>query len=986
VSGFAFLAAGSGTLASPTAGESTDAEIPTLSDFMKRSRSVFEAETRPMHSNFEDVGMVGVIKRLLVLLRARAQEQSLDIPKWVWSLDFLQASSQCAHAGAGTVHLIAAMTRVACETRKEDYAPIEDAILGSGSTSMQIAAMTRMCFGDMLEALAASAVSDMVSPNCVAESAVCKKKIAMLYYDSYCISIWTSAHAEFLATINELLSGREATETLVRDIMVPPPDLYTVLNLSNLTHIVAMNDRLYSPRCCSKSSQSIISIMNRVTNAGSRGWETTLLAAMKDSEGAVRMCMQCMAVALSGMNPVIHPSVRRRWKERFVCIRTLRNQTHQDFREAVTGVPYAVKESIRLHLAASLVIDCATLDAMRYTRQPIGQLSIPPIAPAHKSFCAVMHQMANAGAYMINSHSSAAEAMRQHVVTEPRSRKKTEARTNRSSKHEVDHLSYCTSWLGGRSGPSALSSRASVQITSGLMSASYRSIYIPLWIHGNHHGYRVARLDSAQHIAINNLSPAHKMCNMLSSEDFQIAERAATKSHDASLLTVAQACKLLGIETSVEEVPGVPCSTSSRAVQDAEVAVMKLKAHDAALLIAFSRIAILRSTLLSYDLGENTKRAQAKAVCKRLLLDLAPGEDPCVAAQTRLPEHATILHCCSECRRVVNSVQESCGKDQPFNELGLSASMLTTGDCTSAAHMRCARRSSAALRTAVALEAVAEKTSIEQRDVCTDALVPVDLKPATIVSTMCNVSKRKSGEGLSSSSLSSSQRESSSEVAKFRRDLKSCFEQKERATSCGDLPLVRVPILGRAIRVFGNWHAICAMCGTMSRILPNSRFRSDVCCLKCDFKMLAGQKEALEMQNALPRANAPSCRFCGKVEPKNGTGIKWKCLDAPADQGGKNALIPPPLRTCHYCPAHYRSWLVAAHKTMDTSTIFSHLVSRARPIFGANVDSGSKSAPCSELNDLNKVKDSKKQSASSKRKSALTRVIAKNNRKRRLKT
>ena len=126
-----------------------------------------------------------------------------------------------------------------------------------------------------------------------------------------------------------------------------------------------------------------------------------------------------------------------------------------------------------------------------------------------------------------------------------------------------------------------------------------------------------------------------------------------------------------------------------------------------------ARIAALRATVLSYDLGEQTRRKQAHAICQRLLLPLAPGEDPCVAVQTRLPKHATVLYCCSECRRVVNSVQDNTGKDHAFNELGLSASMLTIDRGACCGHMRCAKRSSAALRTAVALEASAEHLRLE---------------------------------------------------------------------------------------------------------------------------------------------------------------------------------------------------------------------------------------------------------------------------------
>tara|TARA_B110000211_G_scaffold151647_1_gene172482 strand:- start:3 stop:443 length:441 start_codon:yes stop_codon:yes gene_type:complete len=145
--------------------------------------------------------------------------------------------------------------------------------------------------------------------------------------------------------------------------------------------------------------------------------------------------------------------------------------------------------------------------------------------------------------------------------------------------------------------------------------------------------------------------------------------------------------------------------------------------------------------------------------------------------------------------------------------------------------------------------------------------------------------------------------------------------------------------------------------------------------------MLAGKEAAAEMQAALPKPPAPSCRFCGKVEPENGAGMKWKMVLAPADTGGKNAGVPAPLRTCFYCPSHYRAWLVAAHKSMTTANIFSHLLSRARPIFGASTDAegGAKGAA-----DEADAAPPKRQSKASKRKSALTRVISKNNRKRRL--
>lgn len=939
-----------------------------------------------MCSTFEDIGMYGAMVRLRICLREHIP--TLEVPSWVWSLDYAFAVTECARCD--NVSALIGLFNDAARALSGDELGDEDEPDKSPphalTTVLQTTATVRMCFGHMLEALATRAAKLVVPVEEVANRNVDKRELTSVYYDSYCAALWTSAHAEYLACIQDLVAGRVVTESLVRDFMVPCPELYTVANLSSLLHLGPLVERTASSRYCSKSSQALMAILTRVTNAGSRGWETTLLAAMRDSEGAVRVCMQSIAVALSGLNPAIHPGARRSWRERFTLLRALRVQTHQEFKDIVQKAPSAVKESIRLHLAATFVHDCATLDAMRYTRQPIGQMSLPPHSMPNPSLSAAMHRMVDAGADMLSLRDSAAVAIQKHLISEPRSRKKVETRSNRPPRNEYEPLCYSSSWLGGRSGPLGMSVRPAVQVVSGLLSASYRSIFIPFWLHGNHNGHRASRLDSAQYAALHNLSAAHRMGALLSKEGYMKAERIAITNPDASLLTVEQACKLLGTSPAGPmSTPGLPCSASSRVVQEAEVDVMNLSAPDASLLMAFTRIATLKSSILSYDLGEKTKRRQSLAICERLLLTLSPGEDPIVAVKTRLPKHATVLYCCSECHRVVNSVQDNSGKDQAFNELGLSASMLAVDNTALSGHMRCAKRSSAALRTAVALEASAEHIQIEQFDPVPSPLLPRDLRPATVVATMC---KGKRGKSTSTNAATAALRDSSSEVAKFRRDLKSCYEQSQKATSCGDVPLVCIPILGRTVRVFGNWYGLCGMCGALARVSPSSRFRDEICCMRCDFAMLAGKKAAVEMHEALPKPPSPSCRFCGKVEPVNGAGMKWRCMPAPADTGGRNASVPPPLRTVWYCPSHYRAWLLAAHKTMPTTTIFAHLLNRARPIFGANIDSAPGSKRQRIVNadltgDAEPVQKPKRQSASTKRKAALARVITKNNRQRR---
>ena len=156
----------------------------------------------------------------------------------------------------------------------------------------------------------------------------------------------------------------------------------------------------------------------------------------------------------------------------------------------------------------------------------------------------------------------------------------------------------------------------------------------------------------------------------------------------------------------------------------------------------------------------------------------------------------------------------------PSTSSGLSASMLTVDCATCAGHMRCAKRSSAALRTAVALEASAEQLELEQLEPVASPLLPQDLRPATDRRDHVHAAKAQAhasgvgvGVGVGAARLVV-------RGGQVPRDLKSCFEQSQRATSCGDVPLVRVPLLGRAIRVFGSWYALCSMCGALARVTP----------------------------------------------------------------------------------------------------------------------------------------------------------------------
>ena len=165
-------------------------------------------------------------------------------------------------------------------------------------------------------------------------------------------------------------------------------------------------------------------------------------------------------------------------------------------------------------------------------------------------------------------------------------------------------------------------------------------------------------------------------------------------------------------------------------------------------------------------------------------------------------------------------------------------------------------------------------------------------------------------------------------AARIRRDAKNSFEQRSTAVACGQESMLTIPIVGRSVRLWGEWYSLCTVCGATMRVYPNNRFRGHICCGRCDPKLLG---VAVDIDLAKKRI---VCRFCGKCDQQR-SGTRWKCVKAPRDEGPQNILLPPPLRVVHYCPQHHRTWLVNAHRTMSTRVILSHLALGAKPVFGA---------------------------------------------------
>jgi len=964
---------------------------------------------RPLYTRFEDIGVFDALRRLEAQLRfahpALAEARLRQLPTWLSRSECDLPMGSIAEGldprlAMDLVHNLRA-ARLGVEATagggmgasSDGGSPLVATATHCGRV---LVGMVRLAYGELLEVFAAQLATRMLAALGQTSGDAAHAHVARLWQDAYLVAVWTSAQARFvLQALERCATVREpGLATAIVDAL-PPPELHTVPCASNQTDLLALYERGTNVKGCSKAASAALALLVRCTQAGSRGWETALASSLATSDGTAVLCQHAVLACLTGLHPALQPALRPTWRERLRLLSahpfSLRNGELSKFAKVA---PAALKEAVRASLAAMLAADPAAL-AVQTGAFPVAQhLVLPPTALASGPLQTTAAAFAAVGQELLRAPLSSREVgqrLNGLLVSEGRTRGK------RQSSGPAFTLGV---GLPGVNPPTWLSRRAPTVNTlaptaratvAGLQGATFRGEFVPFWMHAQCHEQRVSRLDAVQFAALHDGNALHKMVALLDDAESLRVRRAALRRVDAGLIDVPTVCALLRDDAALQqsarareargaddhvsddatnsdpsdgeddgEDESAPASEaaalgagvaaqSSRAMQDAETAVLKLDANTAAHLVVFTQCASLREQLLCYDLGARTRLLQARALHRRFLRHDAlqdPAESvvspACVArVVAQLPAHATVAFACSECRRIVNAVQNGSGKNVGFTELGLASSMLRVNDCVCCGEMRCAKRSSAALRTALQLEAHADRCAVEGRAVLfgePDApSLPVDLRPASVVNT--RVADEVAAVPLAAQTdaeteaVSGTVTEGASEVAKLRRDMKNAFEQRPRALACGDAPLVRVPVLGMAVRMYGEWYALCTVCGALAQLTALSRYGSEPCCMRCDCTMLFGERADAAVGALRPKPEPTRCRMCGKAEPEAG---KWRRVKAPADTGGRNATVPPPLRMCCYCPTHWRPWIQDAHRTTSTSVIFAHIVTRAKPLFGAD--------------------------------------------------
>lgn len=837
-----------------------------------------------------------------------------------------------------------------------------------GILIQDIVSQCRMAYGVMLEAFARQTALDTTPIGYMPSSSQSTAKFARICSDAYMAALWTDAHAQY--SFN-LMESNNAVKPANVHSSFGVPCVRLTASISSLPLIsTQLENYVEGKTYTSATTKELLSVISRCTQSGSRGWEPALKAGLSN-DVVKRVCSAALVACCIGMHPQLHPACRPTWEDRFISQTVIELAMGGHVEDVLCQCNVAVKESIRIYMC-SLLNDTPASRAARFdSGNGIGLLTSCPLQLTHPALQAASQNIVKAG---INATKAIGELeptadkcskvktlvgeILNCIGMETRCRKRqaysivcnssrfdsgtTNTASIVGSKNSVDpvQIAYVPSWINRAHSVRPIPQKIrAISVANEMMSRCFRANFVPIWVHAHGNGIRASRFAPSQQQHVHETSPTHLITRGLDEQSILKLYRQVARDHLSYYKSVSSLASLVGVDEQI-----VSNMSNCSSIETAIELVSSLSARHGALFLTYCKIASLKEKILCYDLGSVTKEKQLRAL--RLRFDLHESED----VESDLPQHARFLYWCLQCGRVPNACVEASSRAVPHNEVGLAQTMLRVGPLGGGSDVRCARRSSAALRTALQKEEDAKKCRIDKIDV-TESAIAKALKDNGDVS----------------------------HAARLRRDVKSCSEQHPRALACGDECMVKIPLVGHCVRVHSKWYSICCYCASVMHIEQSMRFGQDLCCGRCDPSMLeSAPKEASsaaqcaeDTRAAGARVDTPfgvvpdamlSCRFCGKPPPTSGSAKKFKIVRSPRDSSGRNCRLPPPLRTVAYCSTHYRSWVEHAHQHMDVRVILAHISEKASPVFGA--DTGKRGGDLLRITDKSSAKPTSKVTSS----------------------
>lgn len=748
-------------------------------------------------------------------------------------------------------------------------------------------------------------------------------RVARLYNDAALVAVWTSAHAVFV----------EDCQAGVLD--APSPNIFSVLSSYteyNFSDLLARRTRAKNKDI--KAALPMLNMLIKAMSTSARGWEATFESVAKST--CLRTIVgRALIVSCTGLHPCVNPALRAPWRPRHAgAKRVMRECLGGNLPALLASATSAGREAVRRLLMTTVACAPAMTRALGLAANPVRMMQSPPLcAPVAgaegcaECFAAAMRELCDVqeGAEGPEHDAVAMALVRAFDQPAPSPRQK-----------------YDATWLGKGSSPRA-PLVPFVQTAGAIFAQAFRANFLPLWLHAFHNGERIARLEAVFYRAIHAQNAATELVAELDDATALHLQRLAVGHVSSALLGADDAAAQLGVAADRLRAP-----LQSDASDEEHGRLL-------ATALSWARAAWVSEKVMIYELGPRTTGMQVFAILRRLCASAAIGYASGLSFEELgrrkdeflrgLPLQSTHLQACLSCGRVANPIVNEAKPGQHFDDVGASIAM-NCMECNTAdadygkQHLRCAKRASAALRQAVLFETHSVQVAMEEREADAAAV-------ATAVAAAGRQRSTASGVG-----------------ARAKRDAKAALDQRCGPKGCGDDPLLVVPLVGRCVALDGVKYALCAFCAAAVRVEPKHRAGGEICCLRCDGRIITGfpppksaeeaaeEAAAAEAQAVLGPAEGRVCRFCGKLERTAGTHRTYK---APHDVAGANGALPPPLRTVHFCAAHQRGWLQPALRTLPTRSILAHLSFNARPILGAGAAANLSNADLGLADDVGAV-------------------------------
>ena len=736
----------------------------------------------------------------------------------------------------------------------------------------------------------------------------------------------------------------------------------------------------------------IHTLYTRCVVAGVRSWATTTQQVLTACAGARHAVKESLLIGLTGMHSAIPPNARPTWRARvrLLQLSTSCVDTMLANRDGIARLAPMARECVRRSLAAMLCDDMATRAAWHTLEWRSCTLACPPEATAPVGLEAAMTVIVDTAPATEVVPSTAGTVFETWIAT------------------------ICTrlaapAWIG-RTTSTTMEPRA-VDVAGAIFASAFRANFIPFWKLAHLRNVRAIRLDKAQYDGVHRASAAIELTASLDVPWALSVQRLALRNPSAALLTEREVLSLFTANPPPK--PPEMRARSGATVTASRPSLLlcdKLEAAVSAAALHYCRVAWVGEQTLVANLGPTVRCMHALALASRYGVFLDDRSDiygtvrsivganeistvhssaivnRLVERVNQLPLHARALCVCTECRRVANGARRSRAAGTTTQ---IAADMHRAGDVGIVATMvervdrgllYCSKRSSAALRSALAASSAATQKRVEcvavedDEDVLekgrTSPVFGGPLDEADCVDDEMHDEEDDDVDGARGNLPRGSC------LSRMRRDAHRCFEQRREPLSCGDLPMTIIPCVGKAVRVFGTWYTLCCFCGVVVTREPRHQLLTFPSCISClhtarqlrrtpqtptapssgvetcqtadpnsmegVLRLIVTRMDKYESNIALQpislrmtsemqeRPSDRTCRFCGRVAGRRG--VPFTVLLSPLDRKGANECRSPEQRITRWCPAHSPPWLPDALRVLPSPLVLAHIASNARPV------------------------------------------------------